>query len=75
MRLRIFRLTDEAQVAFMREHLLKCADVIDQLRSDNQQLRLRGDRLVDALDKNDGTVDSAWKISDAVAAWREYAND
>jgi len=27
------------------------------------------------LDKNDGTLDGAWRVSDAVAGWREYCHD
>lgn len=48
------------------------ADIIDELRIERDQLRLRGDRLVEALDRNDGTIDSAWKIGNAVSAWQEY---
>lgn len=60
------------QVHAMRKHLLEMADVIDELRIANEQLKFRGDRLVDALDRNDGTIDAAWKLGDAVSAWQEY---
>lgn len=60
------------QVAAMRKHLLEMADVIDELRIANEQLKFRGDRLVQALDTNDGTVEAAWKVGNAVAAWQEY---
>lgn len=56
----------------MRKHLLEMADVIDELRIANEQLKFRGDRLVEALDTNDGTVEAAWKVGNAVAAWQEY---
>jgi hypothetical protein len=75
MRLFRVRLSQEAQIAFMRQHLLECADLIDELRAENEQLRHRGDRMVEALDKNDGTLDGAWRVSDAVAGWREYCHD
>lgn len=58
----------------MANHLLQCADEIDRLRNEVTQLRLRGARLVQALDQNDGTIPAAWKISNAVAAWQEYSD-
>lgn len=60
------------QIKFMRRHLLEMADVIDELRIERDQLKYRGDRLIEALDKNDGTIESAWKIGNAVSAWQEY---
>ena len=60
------------QVGAMRKHLLEMADVIDELRVANEQLKFRGDRLVQALDTNDGTVEAAWKVGNAVSAWQEY---
>ncbi len=60
------------QVNYMRKHLLEMADVIDELRLANEQLKLRGDKLVEALDKSDGTIESAWRVGDAVSAWQEY---
>lgn len=60
------------QLEHMRRHMLEMADVIDELRIANEQLTLRGDRLVQALDANDGTIQSAWKIENAVSAWQEY---
>ena len=67
--------TSEAEVRFMRRHLGECARVIDELRVENEQLRLRGDTLVKALDAADETIESAWRIGDAVSAWREYSHD
>lgn len=60
------------QVTYMRKHLLEMADLIDELRLANEQLKLRGDRLVEALDRSDGTIESAWRVGDAVSAWQEY---
>ena len=60
------------QVNYMRKHLLEMADLIDELRLANEQLKLRGDKLVEALDKSDGTIESAWRVGDAVSAWQEY---
>jgi len=50
------------------------ADIIDELRIERDQLRVRGDSLVRALDSNDGTIDAAWKIGNAVSAWQEYGD-
>lgn len=60
------------QVNAMSKHLIQMADTIDELRIANEQLKFRGDRLVQALDTNDGTIESAWKVGDAVSAWQEY---
>lgn len=60
------------QVTAMRKHLLEMADTIDELRIANEQLKYRGDRLVNALDRNDGTIQAMWSLSDAVSAWQEY---
>lgn len=67
--------TSEAEVRFMRRHLGECARVIDEQRIEIEQLRLRGDRLVKELDAADETIQSAWRIGNAVAAWREYSHD
>lgn len=65
--------TPESEIRLMRRTLLECSQVIDQLHADKKELLLRGNRIVDALDTNDGTIPSAWKVSNAVAAWREFA--
>lgn len=57
----------------MAKHVVQLANLVDELRSENEQLRLRGNRLIEALDANDGTIPAAWKIGDAVSAWQEYA--
>lgn len=62
------------QVGYMRRQLLEMADIIDELRIERDQLRVRGDSLVRALDSNDGTIDAAWKIGNAVSAWQEYGD-
>lgn len=67
--------TSEAEVRFIRRHLGECARVIDELRIERDQLRLRGDKLVKELDAADETIESAWRIGDAVSAWREYSHD
>lgn len=75
MRFRFRNRTSEAEVKFMRRHLGECARVIDELRVERDQLRLRGDKLVKELDAADETIQSAWRIGNAVAAWREYSHD
>jgi len=67
--------TPESEVRFMRRHLGECARIIDELRIECEQLRLRGDKLVKELDRADETIESAWRIGDAVSAWREYSDD
>jgi hypothetical protein len=62
----------ELQMSVMRHQMLKAADAIDSLREENEALRQRGDRLVTALDKDDATVNSAWRIGNAVSAWKEF---
>lgn len=63
----------EAHLAFMAKHVMKLADLVDELRIENEQLRHRGNRLRNAVEKNDGTIPAAWEISNALAAWQEYA--
>jgi len=48
---------------------------MDEQRIEIEQLRLRGDRLVKELDRADETIQSAWRISNAMSAWREYSHD
>lgn len=69
------RRTPESEVRFMRRHLLECATLLDEQRIEIEQLRLRGDRLVKELDRADETIQSAWRIGNAVSAWREYSHD
>ena len=60
------------QAQFLSKQLLKAADHIDELIAENEELRRRGDKLVDAFDRNDGTVGCAVVLSQAAAAWREF---
>ena len=62
----------DAQLALMRRSIMELIDVVDQLRADNEQPRLRGAKLVESLEHNDGTVYAAWKVSDAVSVWKEF---
>jgi hypothetical protein len=57
----------------MAQHLLTCANTINELRLENEELRIRGNRLAEAIDNNDWTVESADRLCDSVAAWREFA--
>lgn len=63
----------ETHLAFMSKHMIQLADLVDELRIENEQLRLRGNRLRDAVEANDGTIPAAWDITNAIAAWQEYA--
>jgi len=51
---------------------MELIDVVDQLRADNEQLRLRGAKVIESLEHNDGTIYAAWKVSDAVSVWKEF---
>lgn len=62
----------ETQVKFLSAQILKAADHLDELLAENYELRRRGDRLVEAFDKNDGTVGGAVVLSQAAAAWKEF---
>ena len=68
----MFRKKPSPEVLLMRRTIMEMIGVIDQLRADNEQLRLRGDKLVESLEHNDGTVYAAWKVSDAVSVWKEF---
>ena len=62
----------ETQVKFLSAQILKAADHLDELIAENDELRRRGDKLVDAFDNNDGTIGRAVVLSQAAAAWREF---
>jgi hypothetical protein len=59
----------------MRRHLLECATLLDEQRIEIEQLRLRGDRVVKEVHGADETIQSAWRISNAISAWMEYSHD
>lgn len=63
----------KASVAFMAKHLLECAEVIESQRREIMVLRIRGEKLAEAIENNDWTVEYATKLCDAVSAWREMA--
>lgn len=65
----------KATIKFMSQHLLVAADTIDAQRREIQVLRIRGERLAREIEENDWTVDSATRLCDAVAAWREMEAD
>jgi len=69
------RRTPESEVRFMRRHLLECATLLDEQRIEIEQLRLRGDRVVKEVHGADETIQSAWRISNAISAWMEYSHD
>ena len=52
--------------------LLEAADVIDGLVLENQALRLRGERLAESIESNDWTANSAIRMADCLASWREF---
>ena len=62
----------QGHLNLMAQHLLNCADQIDELRRENKALRIRGERLAQAIENNDWTIDYATILSDSVSAWREF---
>lgn len=64
----------KATVAFMADHLHAAADMIEALRRENKVLRIRGERLAHEIEANDWTVESASRLCDAVALWREMSD-
>lgn len=62
----------QGHLNLMARHLIQCADLIDELRRENRALRIRGERLAQAIENNDWTVDYAMILSDSVSAWREF---
>ena len=66
------RTARQGHLNLMARHLIQCADQIDELRRENRALRVRGERLAQAIENNDWTVDYAIVLSDSVSAWREF---
>ena len=62
----------QGHLNLMARHLIQCADQIEELRRENRALRIRGERLAQAIENNDWTVDYAMILSDSVSAWREF---
>jgi len=62
----------QGHLNLMSRHLIQCADQIEELRRENRALRIRGERLAQAIENNDWTVDYAMILSDSVSAWREF---
>lgn len=62
----------QGHLNLMARHLIQCADQIEELRRENRALRTRGERLAQAIENNDWTIDYAIILSDSVSAWREF---
>jgi hypothetical protein len=62
----------QQHIDFMTDELFECADAIDELRSENMILRIRGEYLAQAIEENNWTPESAMRMSDCVSAWREF---
>lgn len=62
----------QVHLNLMAQHLLVCADTIDNLRAENMALRIRGEHLASSIENNDWTADSAIRMSDCLASWREF---
>ena len=66
------RRSRQGHLNLMSRHLIACADQITELQRENKALRIRGERLAQAIENNDWTVDYAIVLSDSVSAWREF---
>ena len=62
----------QGHLNLMARHLIQCADQIEELRRENRALRIRGERLAQAIENNDWSIDYAMILSDSVSAWREF---
>jgi hypothetical protein len=56
---------------FMAQHLLQCAQTIEHLRQENEELRTRGDALAFVTDQSDWSMEAREQIQLQVALWRE----
>ena len=62
----------QGHLNLMAHHLIACADQITELQRENKALRIRGERLAQAIENNDWSIDYAMILSDSVSAWREF---
>lgn len=62
----------QGHLNLMSRHLIACADQITGLQRENRALRIRGERLAQAIENNDWTIDYAMILADSVSAWREF---
>jgi hypothetical protein len=61
----------DKHLQFMAEHLLRCAKTIEELRQENDELRLRGDALAFVTDQCDWSDRAKEEVQMQVAFWRE----
>jgi len=67
------RVATQGHLNLMAQHLLQCTDTINDLRAENEELRIRGNRLAWAIDNNDWTIESAERLADSASAWKEFS--
>lgn len=65
------RKRQDEHMKIMADHLLRCADIIGDLRRENEALRERGDALAFVFEHNDWSIEMAEQIAMQVASWRE----
>lgn len=61
----------DQHLKIMADHLLICANVIQELRDENRALKERGDALAFVYERNDWSVEMTEQIALQVASWRE----
>jgi len=68
--LRTRRQKDE-HLKIMADHLLICANMIEEIRNENRALKERGDALAFVFEHNDWSMEMTDQIALQVASWRE----
>ena len=61
----------EQHLKIMADHLLMCANIIEELRTENRALKERGDALAFVFERNDWSIEMCDQIALQVASWRE----
>ena len=61
----------DQHLKIMADHLLLCANVIQELRDENRALKERGDALAFVFEHNDWSAEMYEQIALQVASWRE----
>lgn len=61
----------DEHLKIMADHLLLCANVIQELRDENRALKERGDALAFVFEHNDWSMEMTDQIALQVASWRE----
>lgn len=61
----------DEHLKIMADHLLICANMIEEMRRENRALKERGDALAFVFEHNDWSMEMNDQIALQVASWRE----